>query len=336
MEATSVGELPVEGGWQYEPKWDGFRCIAFRDGSEMYLQSKSGEPLSRYFPEVVEALAALSARKFVLDGEIVIPISGHLSFDALLQRIHPAASRIRKLAAVTPAVFIAFDLLAGSGSRLLLERPLGQRRPQLEQFAAKHFDGPDVQLSPATTDIGTARRWLKQAGRDLDGVICKRLDMDYRAGLRDGMVKVKKKRTADCVVGGFRYASKGKMVGSLLLGLYDDDGKLNHVGFTSAFANEDKAALTAKVEKLVGGKGFTGRAPGGPSRWSTKRSSEWQALKPRLVVEVEFDHVTGGRFRHGTRLVRWRPDKKLAQCRMEQLDQPRSSSSTLLDLSSRR
>lgn len=159
--------------------------------------------------------------------------------------------------------------------------------------------------------------------------------MDYRAGLRDGMVKVKKKRTADCVVGGFRYASKGQMVGSLLLGLYDDDGKLNHVGFTSAFANEDKAALTAKVEKLVGGKGFTGRAPGGPSRWSTKRSSEWQALKPRLVVEVEFDHVTGGRFRHGTRLVRWRPDKKPDQCRMEQLDQPRSSSRTLLDLSSR-
>jgi ATP-dependent DNA ligase len=322
MEATTVDEIPVGDEWQYEPKWDGFRCIAFRRASKVVLQSKSGKPLTRYFPEVATDLLKLSARSFVLDGEIVIAVGKHLSFNDLLMRIHPAASRIRKLSEETPATYIVFDLLEdGSGS--LLAQPLEERRPKLEAFAKKEFKRAErIELSPATRDIKTAKKWFKSAGKALDGIIAKRADLEYRSDNRTGMEKIKKQRTVDCVVGGFRYGTSSKTVGSLLLGLYDEKGLLNHVGFTSGIARSEKVALTKKLEKLIAPPGFTGKAPGGPSRWSTERSTKWEPLKPKLVVEVEYDHFTGGRFRHGTKLLRWRPDKAPRQCRMAQVSQP--------------
>jgi ATP-dependent DNA ligase len=321
MDARLVADIPTEAGvWQYEPKWDGFRCLAFRDGSQVELQSKNGQPLARYFPEVAEALLRLKPARFVLDGELVVPDGQALSFDALLQRIHPSASRIKKLAGLTPATFILFDLLADPSGRSLAEKPLGERRKALEAFAAEHFpnDGGIV-LSPATADVRTARRWFSGVGAALDGVIAKRLDLDYRSGTREGMVKVKNIRTADCVVGGFRYASKSKAVGSLLLGLYDDAGLLHHVGFCSSFKTAERTKLARIVEPLIHPPGFTGQSPGGPSRWSTERSTEWQPLATKLVVEVQYDHFTGGRFRHGTKFLRWRPDKAPRQCLMTQV-----------------
>jgi ATP-dependent DNA ligase len=320
MEALPVDRLPLGDGWQFEPKWDGFRCLAYRDGDEIELQSKAGQPLARYFPELVERLRALPSR-FVLDGEIVVPVDGKLSFDDLLQRIHPAPSRIARLARERPAVFIAFDLLVDDHGRSLLERPLRDRRGRLESFAGKFPKGDDLRLSPATTDVARAQEWLASAGADLDGVIAKRLDLAYQSGTRTGMQKVKRLRTADCVVGGFRHASAGdqQAVGSLLLGLYDSDGLLHHVGFTSSFKAAERPVLLAKLLPLVKPPGFSGRAPGGPSRWSTERSAEWVPLAPKLVVEVRYDHFTGGRFRHGTKLLRWRPDKAPRQCTMEQV-----------------
>ena len=315
MEASTAAEIPEGPEWQYEPKWDGFRCVAFREGDVVELQSKAGEPLARYFPEVVQALLALTPKRFVLDGEIFIP-----SFDHLLQRIHPAASRISKLSVETPASLIVFDLLVDEQARLLAEQPLRERRPTLEAFAAKHFEGHELlQLSPATCDVSIARGWLRSVGVKLDGVVAKRLDLPYESGNRDGMVKIKNMRTADCVVGGFRYGQKGGLVGSLLLGLYDDGGLLNHVGFCSALAAAGKPELTRKLEALRGTPGFTGKAPGGPSRWSTERSTEWESLRSELVVEVRYDHFSGGRFRHGTKLMRWRPDKAPAQCTLASL-----------------
>lgn len=345
MEALSVEEIPTGEGWQYEPKWDGFRCLAFRDGEDVQLQSKAGQPLARYFPDVAAAVRSVKAKRFVLDGEIVIPERGGagLSFDALLQRIHPAESRVKKLAAETPAWLVVFDLLA-DGERSLVGLTLEERRAKLEAFAKKNFPegakagaGAAVRLSPATTKLAQAKKWFGSVGETLDGIIAKRRDVPYAAGERTGMVKIKAKRTADCVVGGFRYAEKlqagKKVVGSLLLGLYDEeDGLLHHVGFCSGIKAAERAALTKKLEKMKGGPSFTGRAPGGPSRWSTKRSSEWEALRPELVVEVQFDHVSGGRFRHGTTLLRWRPDKAARQCTMEQL---RQKSSKMLALLSR-
>jgi ATP-dependent DNA ligase len=326
MEANPVDEIPLGPEWQYEPKWDGFRCLAFRDGENVELRSKSGQPLGRYFPDIVEAVGALKADRFVLDGEMVIPVNNELSFDDLQLRLHPAESRVRKLAAATPAWYIVFDLLASKDEPKLLEEILETRRARLEAFAKKWFGRNDaLRLSPATRSVDEAKRWFGKAGSDLDGLIAKRLDLPYRAGERDGMVKIKPYRTADCVVGGFRYAEKNKQVGSLLLGLYDDEGKLNHVGFCSGIKAADKPALTKRLEKLVEPPGFTGRAPGGPSRWSTKRSAEWQPLRPELVVEVSFDHVSGGRFRHGTGFMRWRSDKAPKQCTLEQLRQPRSA-----------
>ena len=331
MEALSVGAIPEGEEWQYEPKWDGFRCVAFRDGDQIELQSKSQQPLARYFPEVVKALAALTARRFVLDGEIAIPAGRGFSFDALLQRIHPAASRIKRLSAETPAILIVFDLLAGADGKSLLDVPLAQRRVQLEKFAAEHFDARGkVRLSPATAKLAEARKWLAQTGATLDGIIAKRRDLDYRSGKRDGMQKIKNFRSADCVVGGFRYGSKTKLVGSLLLGLYDETGLLHHVGFTSGIAVADRPALTKRLEKLIAPPGFTGKAPGGPSRWNAGKETTWHPLKPKLVVEVCYDHVTGGRFRHGTKLLRWRPDKAPDQCTMEQLAQKQSDLLRLL------
>ena len=316
MEALLAAELPIGDGWQYEPKWDGFRCLARRDGGDVELISKSGKPLGRYFPEVVELLAGLDQEDFLLDGELIISVSDVLSFDALQLRLHPAESRIRKLSVETPAELMLFDLLSLGGDDYS-DKPLSERRPALESF----FDATNVQqlkLSPATTNRDNALSWLERSGGALDGVIAKRLDQPYKPGER-AMVKVKPERTADCVVGGFRYADKAPVVGSLLLGLYDDQGLLHHVGFTSAISAKERDALTEELEKLVEPPGFTGSAPGGPSRWRTARSAEWQPLKPVLVVEVKYDQVTAGRFRHGTGLLRWRPDKDPKQCTYDQL-----------------
>ncbi len=320
MEALLVSEIPAGDNWEYEPKWDGFRCLAFRDGQSIELQSKSGQSLGRYFPEIVAALLKLKTTKFVLDGELAIPVETGFSFDDLLQRIHPAASRVAKLAQETPAHFIVFDLLVDDAGKPLHDLTLAKRRPKLESFAKKYLaKNADIELSPKTKDIAVAREWLSTTGIKLDGIIAKRLDLPYRSGERDGMQKVKRMRTADCVVGGFRYATKGKVVGSLLLGLYDTAGLLHHIGYTSSFNEGEKKELTKKLEALIGPPGFTGKTPGGPSRWSTKKTSEWEPLKTKLVVEVQYDHFTGGRFRHGTRLLRWRPDKKPQACTIDQV-----------------
>jgi ATP-dependent DNA ligase len=331
MEALSVDEIPTGKDWQYEPKWDGFRCLVFRDAGKVELQSKSGQSLTRYFPELVEALLAVKADTFVLDGEIVIPQGGTFSFDALLQRIHPAQSRVKRLAEETPALLIAFDLLLGADGKPLVDKALSERRPALEAFARKFSRRTGrIRLSPATTKLSAARGWLKRVGSTLDGIIAKRRDLGYRSDDRTGMQKIKSYRSADCVVGGFRYNEGKPVVGSLLLGLYDDEGLLHHVGFTSAIRREDKPALTKRLEKLIAPPGFTGNAPGGPSRWSTKRSSEWQPLAPELVVEVCYDHFTGERFRHGTTLTRWRPDKAPRQCTLDQVKQKKANLMKLL------
>jgi len=331
MEALSVDTIPEGKNWQYEPKWDGFRCLAFRDGGQVELQSKSGQTLTRYFPEIVAALGALKATRFVLDGEIVVPRDRAFSFDDLLQRIHPATSRVKKLAQETPALFIAFDLLVDENGTVLTGKLLPDRRKRLEAFAKKFLRGhKSIRLSPATVRLADAKKWLKQVGATLDGIVAKRRDVAYQSGNRHGMQKIKNFRSADCVVGGFRYNEGKRIVGSLLLGLYNDAGLLDHVGFTSALKAEEKKALTKKLEKLIAPPGFTGDKPGGPSRWSTKRSAEWQPLKPRLVVEVCYDHFSGGRFRHGTRLLRWRPDKAPRQCTMEQVVQKKTDLMKLL------
>jgi ATP-dependent DNA ligase len=331
MEAQSVDEIPAGKEWQYEPKWDGFRCLVFRDGGKIELQSKSGQALTRYFPDVVAAVSTLSAKRCVLDGEIVVPSDGSFSFDDLLQRIHPAASRVAKLSKETPALLILFDLLVDANGKPLIELPLEERRERLEAFAKKYLKGQKlIRLSPATTRLGDAKKWLKSVGATLDGIVAKRRDVEYRAGDRSGMRKIKNYRSADCVVGGFRYLEAKKLVGSLLLGLYDDAGLLHHVGFTSTIKNDERVELTKKLEKLIGEPGFTGNAPGGPSRWSTKRSAEWQPLKPKLVVEVCYDHFTGDRFRHGTRLMRWRPDKAPKQCTLDQVKQKKANLMKLL------
>ena len=316
MEALLAAELPKGGGWQYEPKWDGFRCIARRAGDEVTLTSKSGKPLARYFPEVVGMLRGTKEKHFVIDGELIIPVGDALSFDALQLRLHPAESRIRKLSAETPAELMAFDLLELQG-KPLTDEPLEARRTKLETFVDKNAV-PGLLLSPATTDRETALGWLHRSGGALDGVIAKRCDLEYRSGER-AMIKVKQQRTADCVVGGFRYAEKKTLVGSLLLGLYDDEGLLDHVGFTSAIPAKERPALTKKLEALIQPPGFSGSAPGGPSRWNTERSMAWKPLKPVLVAEVRYDQVTGRRFRHGTGFVRWRPDKDPKQCTFQQL-----------------
>ncbi|HEY2250004.1 MAG TPA: ATP-dependent DNA ligase [Planctomycetaceae bacterium] len=331
MEAVSVDAPPIGPVWQYEPKWDGFRCLVFRDGKSVFLQSKSGQPLARYFPDLVAALAKLKPRQFVLDGEIVIPVSGRLSFDDLLLRVHPAASRVRKLADEHPALLILFDILADERGKSLTGAPLTKRRSRLEKFFSQYCRPNDsLRLSPATTRLLTATRWFKAVGGNLDGIVAKRRDLPYCSGERDGMQKIKHKRTADCVVGGFRYAQGKKLVGSLLLGLYDSEGLLNHVGFASSFTAAERKRITGLVEPLRKAPGFTGRAPGGPSRWSTRRSNEWEPLRPKLVVEVEYDHFTGERFRHGTHLLRWRPDKSPKQCGIDQVDRQAGNTLKLL------
>jgi ATP-dependent DNA ligase len=318
MEAKLVPELPEEPGWQFEPKWDGFRCLAFRAGREVDLRAKSGKPLTRYFPEVVTMLQSLKPSPFVLDGELAIPVGDTLSFDALQMRIHPAESRIKKLAAETPAILILFDmLLDAKGS--LIETPLKKRRAALERFFKSARSSEGLRLSPYTLERDEARQWLDNARGALDGVVAKRSDGPYLPGMR-AMLKVKRLRSADCVVGGFRYETGSRDVGSLLLGLYNAEGKLDHVGFTATITDKERPALTKQLEALIAPPGFTGKAPGGPSRWSTERSGEWEPVKPKLVVEVRYDQVTGDRFRHGTRLVRFRPDKAPLQCTFDQIE----------------
>jgi ATP-dependent DNA ligase len=315
MEARLVDRIPDGAGWQFEPKWDGFRCLAFRDGDAAALMSKSGKPLERYFPELVETLREVRDEGFVVDGEIVLPLGGTLSFAALQARLHPAASRIARLARETPAQLMLFDCLQ-IGARVLIDEPLDARRAALEQFAEALPSA--LLLSPFTYDAQRAHEWLEQTGGALDGVIAKRRDEPYRSGER-AMFKHKVERTADCVVGGFRYDQSGAKVASLLLGLYDDAGLLHHVGYTSSFSHEARAELLGVVEPLKGESAFTGSAPGGPSRWSKPGRSEWVPLAPTLIAEVAYDQVTANRFRHGTTFRRWRPDKKPAQCTFEQL-----------------
>jgi ATP-dependent DNA ligase len=316
MEALLAAELPAGKGWQYEPKWDGFRCLARRARNTIELISRNGKPLARYFPEVAAVLSRLKQENFLLDGELIISVGDALSFDALQLRLHPAESRVRKLAKESPAELVLFDLLE-LGGKDFAGKPLSERRAALEEFHAT-IGAPELKLSPATRDRDTALGWLERSGGALDGVIAKRLDQPYKPGER-AMVKVKPERTADCVVGGFRYAEKAPVVGSLLLGLYDDDGLLHHVGFTSGIPAKERKQLTDDLEKLIEPPGFTGNAPGGPSRWSTARTAEWKPLQPKLVVEVKYDQVTARRFRHGTALLRWRPDKDPKQCTFDQL-----------------
>ena len=331
MEALSVDHIPSGPEWQYEPKWDGFRCLVFREGDRIELQSKAGQPLTRYFPELVEDIRRVKVEKLVLDSEIVVPVKRTFSFDALLQRIHPAQSRVNKLAHETPALIIAFDLLLDGEGKPLIDLPLSERRRKLDLLAPKYFRGTKrIRLSPATSKLVEAKRWLDRVGATLDGIIAKRRDLPYRSGDRSGMQKIKNYRSADCVVGGFRYNEGKPVVGSLLLGLYDDKGRLNHVGFTSTIKRAEKPELTRKLENLIAPPGFTSNAPGGPSRWSTTRSGEWQPLKPVLVVEVCFDHFSGERFRHGTKLMRWRPDKSPRQCTLDQVKQKKADLMKLL------
>jgi len=317
MEAKLVETIPAEPGWRFEPKWDGFRCLAYRSGDEVLLKAKSGKPLNRFFPDMVEAVRALPVDRLVVDGELTIDVGGTPSFEALQMRLHPAESRVRKLAAEQPATFRLFDCLMDAEGEPLVQAPLATRRKALETLFRRLGKAPAFALSPGTIDRDEACRWLEERGSALDGVVAKRLDGPYVPGER-AMLKIKKIRTADCVVGGFRYAEGTKLVGSLLLGLYDDEGRLHHVGFTSTLKHAERPELTKTLLALKG-EGFTGDAPGGPSRWSTERTGEWVPLRPELVVEVRYDQVTGDRFRHGARLVRWRPDKAPRQCTFEQI-----------------
>ena len=331
MEAKRVDKIPTGDGWQFEPKWDGFRAIVFRSGDNVAIQSKAGQPLARYFPELVEAFRALKAKELVLDGEIVVPVEGRLSFDDLLLRIHPAESRIRKLAEASPAHYYAFDILASKG-KALHELPIEQRREKLEAFFSS-VEHPLIHLSPATQDRKLAGDWFNKFGAlGLDGVMAKRLGEPYHSGDRDGMVKVKHLKTADCVVGGFRYGEGTKSVGSLLLGLYDDEGRLVYIGHTSSIRKGDRAELTKQLESMRGENPFEVRVPGGPSRWATERSGEWEPVRPELACEVEYDYFSQGRFRHGSKFLRWRPDKTARQCTMEQVLPPRAKGKTLKQL----
>ncbi|MGN6621584.1 MAG: ATP-dependent DNA ligase [Sphingomonas sp.] len=316
MEAKLATALPDDPGWQFEPKWDGFRALAGRRDERVSLLSKAGKPLARYFPEIADMLRALPLRRFLVDCEILLRIGDHLSFDALQQRLHPAASRIERLSRETPAQLMLFDCLA-TGEDDLDQTPLAARRQALETFHRINRR-PGLLLSPRTDCVDDARRWLERSGGALDGVVAKSREARYAWGDR-AMIKVKLHRSADCVIGGYRCGEDGETVASLLLGLYNEVGALDHVGFIAGLAGEDRSSLTRRLKKLAGGTGFTGKAPNGPSRWSGGRQKSWQPVEPALVAEVRYDQVTGNRFRHGTRLLRWRPDKAPEQCTLDQL-----------------
>jgi ATP-dependent DNA ligase len=342
MLSTAAAALPDGDGWQFEPKWDGFRTIVFRDGGEILLQSRDEKPMNRYFPELIAPLSAELPERCVLDGEIVIVGAAGLDFEALLLRIHPAESRVKLLASQTPASFVAWDLLA-VGDEDLRNSPLGERRRRLESLlgGAK----PPLHLSPATRNRTVAQDWFRRfEGAGLDGVMAKRLDEPYLAGERT-MVKVKHRRTADCVVAGFRWHKNGAgtMVGSLLLGLYDDEGTLHHVGVTAAFTTAVRRKLVEELaplrenaleghpwrhwadaqEAAAGRKGSNAsaqRLPGATSRWNRGKDLSWEPLRPERVCEVAYDHMQGTRFRHAAQFVRWRPDKRPEDCRYDQLE----------------
>jgi ATP-dependent DNA ligase len=336
MLSSAADALPAGEGWQFEPKWDGFRTVVFRDGDEVLLQSRDEKAMNRYFPELVAPLRAALPARCVVDGEIVIVGAGGLDFEALLLRIHPAASRVKLLAAESPASFVAWDLLA-LGDEDLRDAPLSARRERLERALAGA--APPVHLSPATRDRALAEDWFRRfEGAGLDGVMAKRLDAPYRAGERT-MIKVKHARTADCVVAGFRWHKKGPgtMVGSLLLGLYDDEAVLHHVGVAAAFTDAVRKRLVAELAPLrehaleghpwrdwaeaqedAEAKGQ--RLPGASSRWNRGKDLSWEPLRPERVCEVAYDHMQGTRFRHGAQFVRWRPDKRPHDCRYDQLE----------------
>jgi len=327
MLAKLAHELPQGGDLVYEPKWDGFRCIVFRDGEEVELGSRNEKPLTRYFPDVVDAVRSELPERCAVDGEIVIAGRNGLDFDALLQRIHPAESRVRKLASETPASFVGFDLL-GLGDADLRSEPFSSRRGELER-ALGGVRAP-VHLTPATRDRDVALDWFRRfEGAGLDGVVAKPLDLGYRSGQR-AMVKVKHERTADCVVAGFRWHKSGGVVGSLLLGLHDGEGTLHHVGVTASFTMDRRRQLVDEVAPYREGaedghpwnwdREGDGRRPGTPSRWNTGRSLAFEALRPELVCEVAYDHLQGDRFRHATTFRRWRPDRDPGSCTYAQLE----------------
>jgi len=334
MLSSAADALPAGEGWQFEPKWDGFRTLVFRDGDEILLQSRDEKPMNRYFPELIAPLSAALPDRCVVDGEIVIVGASGLDFEALLLRIHPAASRVKLLAAQSPASFVAWDLLA-LGDEDLRETPLATRRQRLEH--ALGHAAPPVHLSPATRDRALAEDWFRRfEGAGLDGVMAKRLDAPYRAGERT-MIKIKHERTADCVVAGFRWHKNGEgtMVGSLLLGLYDDEGALHHVGVTAAFTNAMRRQLVAELaplrERALEGHPWRDwaeaqddasgqRMPGGSSRWNRGKDLSWVALRPERVCEVAYDHMQGTRFRHAAQFMRWRSDKSPRDCRYDQLE----------------
>jgi ATP-dependent DNA ligase len=322
MASRQAPHIPVGEHWLYEPKWDGFRCVAFRSDDDIELESKSGQSLTRYFPEIVTALQAIGAKHFVIDGELFVESGPGFDFDALLQRIHPAASRVLQLSKQTPAKYAIFDLLVDEEKKSWFERALSERRTALESFARRYFAaGSPLVVSPATDDVTVAQKWLAGDAARLDGVIAKRLDAAYDFGRRDAVLKVKRRYTADCVVGGFRRSKDGS-VASLLLGLYDD-GKLDHIGFVGSMSASERKRAAELLEPIVSPPGFTGVTPGGPSRWRKgEAESEWFPVKPLVAVEVSFDHVTARRFRHAARLLRWRPDKAARECTIEQLLEP--------------
>jgi ATP-dependent DNA ligase len=337
MLAKAADTIPTDDGWLFEPKWDGFRALVFRDGDEVYTQSRDLKPLDRYFPELAEPLKAALPERCVVDGEVVIARDGTLDFEALLLRIHPAASRVAMLAAESPASFVAWDLLA-LGDEDLQAVPQGERRGRLESVLG---DGhPDVHLTPATRDRATAHDWFERfEGAGLDGVVAKRLDAPYQPGKR-AMLKIKHQRTADCVVAGFRWHKNGPgtHVGSLLLGLFDDEGTLHHVGVTSSFTWDRRAALVEELEPLrvdaldghpwsewaewaAEAEASGQRLPGATSRWNRGKDLSWEPLRAERVAEVAYDHLQGDRFRHGTTFKRWRPDKPASACRYDQLEE---------------
>jgi ATP-dependent DNA ligase len=304
--AKSARELPEGEEWCYEPKFDGFRTIVFRDGDEVQLQSRNGRPMNRYFPDVVEQVLALPHDRLVLDGEMIVVVDGIQEFDLLSQRIHPAASRVERLRKETPAALVAFDLLA-EGDDVLCPLPYEERRERLAAVVAD-----PVELTPMTPDTGDAGQWLTGTS---EGVIAKQCAAPYRPGERTGMVKIKRVRTADAVVAAFRFGKEEGTLGSLILGMYDDDGQLHIVGHTSGFKAKEKRELIAKLEPYRTGE----RGSGEPSRWKSDEELVWEGLRPELVVEVAFDHITGQRIRHGSKLLRWRDDKDPSECHISQL-----------------
>jgi ATP-dependent DNA ligase len=304
--ARPAKELPDDDGWRFEPKWDGFRMIVFRDGDDVKLQSRNGRPMNRYFPEVVEQVLALPGDRLVLDGEVIVEVDGIQEFDLLSQRIHPAASRVEMLSKETPAELVAFDLLA-EGDEVLMDLPYSERRKRLEKVIAD-----PVRLTPCVTDTEGAQQWV--AGRS-EGVIAKQADAPYKPGERTGMLKIKRVRTADTVVMAFRFGKEEGTVGSLILGLYDEDGSLHVVGHTSGFTAKQKRELINKLEPYR----TYERGSGEPSRWKSDEELVWEGLRPELVCEIAFDHITGHRIRHGAKFQRWREDKQPEECLMDQL-----------------